>query len=125
MNKTEPKKILIVEDELAVMMSVMDTLEVTGFEVQRAYSGADCMKVIKSGYYPDLILLDLMLPDTHGFEVYKQLRTLPALKNTKIAAFTAVAAKDAIQQMNEMGFDNIFHKPYSPEKLIEEIKRML
>ncbi len=119
------RKILIVEDELAVMMSVMDTMDNAGYELVRAYNGKECIKIIGSGFVPDLILLDIMLPDVSGFEVYKDLKSLPALKNTKIAAFTALGSKDTVQKMQALGFDAIFLKPYSPEKLISSIKGLL
>lgn len=123
--KPASRKILIVEDELTVMMSVMDTMDNSGYEIVRAYNGKECIKMIGSGYVPDLILLDIMLPDVSGFEVYTDLKSLPALKKTKIVAFTALGSKDMVEKMNTLGFDAIFLKPYSPEKLISAIKSLL
>ena len=119
------RKILIVEDELAVMLSVIDTMDNVGYEIVRAYNGKECMRIICTGFVPDLILLDIMLPDISGFEVYTDLRSLPALKKTKIAAFTALGSKDTVQKMKTLGFDGIFLKPYSPGKLISAIKSLL
>jgi len=119
------RKVMIVEDELAVMMSVVDTMDDEGFEIVRAYDGKGCIKAIGNGLVPDLILLDLNLPDIHGFEVYKKLRSIDALKNTKIAAFTAAATGDITEKIKELGFDGLFHKPYDAVKLVSSIKELL
>ena len=118
-------RVMIVEDELAVMMSVVDTMDDEGFEVVRAYDGKGCIKAIGDGLIPDLILLDLNLPDMHGFEVYKKLRSIDALKNIKIAAFTAAATGDIAEKIKTLGFDGFIQKPYDPVKLISSIKTLL
>jgi DNA-binding response OmpR family regulator len=119
------KKIMVVDDEPAILASTKTVLELSGYQVIEAHSGSDCLVKIKQGNIPDLILLDMMLPDLNGFQVFEKVKGEIGLKNTKMIAFTALASKEAIDKITAMGFDSYFPKPFSPRELIARVKEVL
>ncbi|WP_303871750.1 response regulator transcription factor [Acetobacterium wieringae] len=112
------KKILIVEDDIAIAEIERDFLEINGFEVSIEKDGIAGLNQIKSGKY-DLVLLDLMLPGIDGFEICKQVR---GVINIPIIMVTAkIEDVDKIRGLG-LGGDDYITKPFSPTELVARVK---
>ena len=114
-------KILIVEDEEAIADLERDYLELSGFTVEVATDGdIGLQKALNEDY--DLLILDLMLPGTDGFDICRQVRDV---KNTPIVMVSA--KKDDIDKIRGLGLgaDDYITKPFSPSELVARVKAHL
>jgi two-component system phosphate regulon response regulator PhoB len=117
-------KILVVDDEPDIIELVEFNLKSAGFEVLTAVDGAEAIEKARQ-LQPNLILLDLMLPEIDGMEVCKTLRREPATAGIPIIMLTAKAAEiDRVLGL-ELGADDYVTKPFSPRELILRIKGIL
>lgn len=117
-------KILVVDDEPDALELVAFNLKQAGLEVVTADDGAAALKRARE-VVPDLILLDLMLPEVDGLEVCKQLRRNPATSSIPIIMVTAKAAEiDRVLGL-ELGADDYVTKPFSPRELVLRIKNLI
>jgi two-component system phosphate regulon response regulator PhoB len=117
-------KILVVEDEPDVVELIVFNLRSAGFEVLSAADGAEALRKAQT-QVPDLILLDLMLPELDGLEVCKILRRNPATAGIPILMLTAKAAEiDRVLGL-ELGADDYVTKPFSPRELVLRVKALL
>lgn len=114
-------KILIVEDELSIAELEKDYLELSGFDVDIETDGTEGLGKAMSDDY-DLLILDLMLPGTDGFEICRQVRQQ---KNTPILMVSA--KKDDIDKIRGLGLgaDDYITKPFSPSELVARVKAHL
>jgi two-component system alkaline phosphatase synthesis response regulator PhoP len=119
-----PKKILIVEDEPDILQLVKLYLEKEGFRTATAVNGAQALKKVKEDK-PDLIVLDLMLPEIDGLEVCKRLRSVPDTAMLPIIMLTAKAEESDTVIGLELGADDYVAKPFSPKALVARIKALL
>ena len=114
-------KILIVEDEEAIADLERDYLELSGFTVEVANDGdIGLQKALNEDY--DLLILDLMLPGTDGFDICRQVRDV---KNTPIVMVSA--KKDDIDKIRGLGLgaDDYMTKPFSPSELVARVKAQM
>jgi two-component system alkaline phosphatase synthesis response regulator PhoP len=118
------KKVLIVEDERDILQLVKLYLEKEGYRVSTAATGPDGLKAVKSER-PDLLVLDLMLPDMDGLEVCKRLRAEPQTAALPIIMLTAKAEESDTVIGLELGADDYVTKPFSPKALVARIKALL
>jgi two-component system phosphate regulon response regulator PhoB len=117
-------KILVVDDEPEAVELVEFNLRQAGFEVVTAADGAEALKKARA-LLPNLIVLDLMLPEVDGLEVCKMVRRDPVTAALPIVMVTAKAAEiDRILGL-ELGADDYITKPFSPRELILRIKKIL
>ena len=117
-------KILVVDDEPDALDLVAFNLKQAGLEVVTADDGAAALKRARE-VVPDLILLDLMLPEVDGLEVCKQLRRDPATASIPIIMLTAKAAEiDRVLGL-ELGADDYVTKPFSPRELVLRVKNLV
>lgn len=117
-------KILVVDDEPEAVELVEFNLKQAGFDVAVAADGAEALKKARA-LMPNLIVLDLMLPEVDGLEVCKMLRRDSATAKVPIIMLTAKAAEiDRILGL-ELGADDYITKPFSPRELVLRIKRIL
>jgi len=115
------KKILIVEDELAIAELEKDYLELSGFEVEVETTGdVGVERALNEDF--DLIILDLMLPNVDGFEICKRIR-----EEKNIPVIMVSAKKDDIDKIRGlgMGADDYITKPFSPSELVARVKAHL
>jgi DNA-binding response OmpR family regulator len=118
------QKILIADDEPDALELVAFNLKAAGYEVITASDGEQALKKARSGL-PNLIVLDLMLPEIDGLEVCRILRRDPATRAIPILMLTAKAAEiDRVLGL-ELGADDYVTKPFSPRELVLRIKRLL
>lgn len=119
------KKILFVEDEAALQTTLGDVLEQEGYKVISALDGEVGLKKAQVEI-PDLILLDLMLPKMHGFEVLKALKSDIATKNIPIIVLTNLESMGDIEKALEFGATTYLVKAsYTLEEVVSKIKKAL
>ncbi len=114
----EIKRILIIEDDLAIAELERDYLEINGFEVILRQNGAKGLELALNENF-DLIVLDLMLPEIDGFEICKKIRSI---KETPILMISA--RKDDIDKIRGLGLgaDDYLTKPFSPGEMVARVK---
>ena len=122
MNDT--KKILVVDDEEVTTELAKTFLERHGFIVICAYNGKEALDLARAEK-PDLILLDVMLPDIDGYEVCKDLKNEEPFKTTPILMFTAKGLNRDVERGREVGADEYIIKPFSGKALVATIRRHL
>lgn len=118
------QKILVIEDERALLEPLTYNLEREGFEVLVAHDGMDGLRQAQVRL-PDLIVLDLMLPVKPGLEVCKDLRSANSTRDIPIIMLTAKAEESDQLVGFAVGADDYVTKPYSMKVLIERIKKEL
>jgi len=121
---TTSKKILIVEDEHDILQLVKLYLEKEGFRTVAAKTGTEGLQYAKQEK-PDLVVLDLMLPEIDGLEVCKRLRSAPETAMLPIIMLTAKAEESDTIVGLELGADDYVTKPFSPKTLVARIKALL
>ncbi len=124
-NKTsEPKTILVVDDEVVTTDLAKTFLERHGFKVVLAHDGEQALEMAEKEE-PDLILLDVMLPKKDGFEVCKTLKSQAKFKDTPILMFTAKGLSKDVEMGQEAGADEYIIKPFSGKALVATIRKHL
>ncbi len=119
-------KILVVDDNPEITTLVKETLEREGYDVIEVSSGEECLTLLYSGEMPDLILLDIMMPDLDGWEVSRRIKANEKLKDIKICMLTAkVTTMDAIMSLESAHANWHLNKPISRQKLVETVKWLL
>jgi two-component system phosphate regulon response regulator PhoB len=117
-------KVLVVDDEPDAVELVSFNLKAAGYEVVTADDGNEAIKRARQ-HAPDLVLLDVMLPEVDGLEVCKLLRRDPVTSGVPIIMLTAKAAEiDRVLGL-ELGADDYMTKPFSPRELILRVKNLL
>lgn len=116
-------KILIIEDDKAILMALKDDLEFEGYEVSAAYDGKEGLRLAMSQEF-QLIVLDILLPELNGFEVCKKLRE--AKINTPILMLTAARTDEMDKVLGfELGADDYVTKPVGSRELAARVKAIL
>ena len=123
MSSSTSKKILIVEDEHDILQLVKLYVEKEGFRTVSATTGMEALRQVKQEK-PDLIVLDLMLPEIDGIEVCKRLRSAPETAMLPIIMLTAKAEESDTVVGLELGADDYVTKPFSPKTLVARIKAL-
>ncbi len=118
------KTVLIVEDDDDIRELVSHSLSREGYRVKVAATGVEALDSVKSSS-PDLIILDLMLPDIDGLEVCQRLKTSISTQSIPIVMLTAKTEDTDIVVGLELGADDYVTKPFSPRVLIARIKAVL
>jgi len=119
-----PSRVLIVEDEPDIRDLLTFHLEREGFHVGQSRTGADALRQIKLGL-PDLVLLDLMLPEMDGLEVCRRLRQDPRTASLPIVMLTAKGEEvDRVLGL-ELGADDYIVKPFSPKEVVARVRAVL
>ncbi len=121
---SEPKTILVVDDEVVTTDLAKTFLERHGFIVVLAHDGEQALEMAEKEE-PDLILLDVMLPKKDGFEVCKTLKSQAKFKDTPILMFTAKGLSKDVEMGQEAGADEYIIKPFSGKALVATIRKHL
>ena len=117
-------KVLVVDDEQDILEFLSYNLEKDGFEVLTAENGRQAVEIAKKEE-PDIILLDVMMPDMDGIEACRTLRELPQFENTIIAFLTARTEDYSQIAGFETGADDYISKPIKPRVLISRLRALL
>jgi CheY-like chemotaxis protein len=118
------KRLLIVEDDLYLREAFRMMLEDAGYHVAEAGTGADALALVEQDR-PDLVLLDLGLPDCSGLDVARQIKAQPQTVTTIIVALTGHVGGAEKQACLEAGCQAYFAKPISPKELLRRLPELL
>jgi DNA-binding response OmpR family regulator len=118
------KRVLVVDDEPNIVMSLRFLMEREGFEVEVAPTGEAALNALDRGP-AELVLLDVMMPALDGFEVCQRIRGNPAWSATRIIMLTARGRDVERERGLALGADAYVTKPFSTRDLVEQVKRML
>lgn len=115
------RKVLLVDDDAELVELILKFLEEDGrFETRVAQNGFDAGMMVKE-YHPDLIVLDVMLPDINGKEVCHRVRADSTLEDVRILCMSGMVEEDKIQELKLAGADDFIHKPFEVESLIDRM----
>jgi excisionase family DNA binding protein len=122
----EKKKILVVDDDRIIVETIVQSLEEDeyGYEMISASDGFEAGLQV-SHFKPDLLILDIMMPDINGYEVCQKIKSNPDTKDIKIIVLSAYLDDEAFRQMKEKGADACFSKPLPLEQLKYEVANLL
>ncbi len=118
------KKILIVDDEPNIIMSLDYALQKNGFQVFIARNGSEAL-TIANNEIPNLILMDIMMPDMDGYQTFEQLKANEKLQQTKLIFLSAKNKPADIDKGLQMGASAYITKPFSIKKIIKIINEEL
>jgi excisionase family DNA binding protein len=122
----EKKKILVVDDDKIIVETIVQALEEDefGYEMISASDGFEAGLQVNH-FKPDLLILDIMMPDINGYEVCQKIKSSPETRDTKIIVLSAYLDDEAFRQMKEYGADACFSKPLPLEQLKFEVAKLL
>lgn len=119
------RKALLVDDDEELVELIRDVLEADGrFEVRVANNGFDAGMMVKE-YHPDIIVLDVMLPDINGREVCQRVRSDSAMDDVQIICISGMVEADRIADLKEAGANDFMQKPFEVEQLIQRMCSLL
>lgn len=123
MEQTQPiRDVLVVDDDPAINKLLCRYFQLEGFSVRSAFDGRSALREAQE-HAPMIVLLDLMLPDTSGFEVCRQLKRDRRTQDIPIIMVTALADDESRRQGMECGAVEYVVKPFNPEELIETVRK--
>jgi excisionase family DNA binding protein len=123
--ESSKKRILVVDDDAAIVEMLQDVLERDGrFEVRTTMTGYEA-GILTHAFNPDLILLDYLLPDINGTIVCRTIRENPQFQNVRIIFVSGVVNPDDVEQLMQAGANDFIKKPFNVEKLIERVAELL
>ncbi len=118
------KKILIVDDDPYILLSLEFLMKKGGNEVMIARNGTEALDIINTNK-PDLILLDIMMPDVDGYSICKYIKSIKALKDIIVVFLTAKTQEADVQKGYKLGAAKYISKPFSTRELVKEVKELL
>ena len=118
------KKVLIVDDEENIVISIEFLMAQAGYELEIARDGEEAMEKVSS-FQPDLVLLDVMMPKINGFEVCRRIREHTEWDDIKIIMLTAKGREVEVTKGMALGANSYIIKPFSTKELMAEVKQIL
>lgn len=118
------RRILIVDDEPNIVLSLEFLMQQSGFDVAVARDGAEALERMQS-FQPDLVLLDVMMPVLNGFEVCQKIRENSAWNAVKIVMLSAKGRESEVNKGLALGADAYVTKPFSTRELVERVAAMM
>ena len=119
-----PERIFVVDDEEHVRLALMNTLQDAGYDVVPINGGSEVVEaVIKM--QPDLVLMDLLMPDLDGIEAIRRLRNVPTAMKLPIIVVTAAPSREAIQETRSLGVTSFVVKPWHVRDLEIRVRKAL
>lgn len=119
-----PATVLIIDDEIHIRRLTARVLEVAGYRVLEAASGAQALRLIEETR-PDVITCDISMPGMTGFEVLEAIKTRPATALIPVIMLTAIGEEKDAVRATELGAADYITKPFSSMNLLDTIKRQL
>lgn len=122
---TEAKRVVCIEDEPEMIDLVRLILGRKGFQVIGANGGIEGLETVRREE-PDLVLLDLMMPDMDGWEVYQQMKADDTLRDIPVVVVTAKAQSiDKVLGLHIAKVDDYITKPFGPQELLESVEKII
>ena len=123
--ETKKSKVLLVEDDVFMSDLLTQTLARAGFDVANAKTGGEGVKLFQE-WHPDIILLDLILPDQNGFEALRQIRRLPGGPEEKVIVLSNLSRETQGEEAGRLGVvDYLVKSNFSLEEIIARVKSVL
>lgn len=116
---------VVIEDEPTLARFTTSLLQLSGFEVRQAGNRAEVVAEIRRPPIPDLILLDVMLPDADGFDILNRVRQHPVLKDVPVIMLTGKATREAVIRGISLGADGYITKPCTPDAVLRAVRTVL
>ena len=123
-NQPIPQKILIVDDEPNIIIALEFLLQKAGYALSKAYSGQGALDILANDL-PDLVILDVMMPELTGFEVAAQIRSNPQMAHLKIVFLTAKGTERDKMTGYATGADYYIVKPFDNDLFLSTVKEIL
>ena len=124
MKNTTVKRIVCIEDEPEMIDLIQLILNRRGFKVTGAAGGKEGLQMVRDTH-PDLVLLDLMMPDMDGWEVYQQMKADETTRGIPVIVVTAKAQNiDKVLGLHIAKVDDYIAKPFSPQELIDSVEKI-
>ncbi len=117
-------RVLVVDDSEVLRKIVSFNLTREGYQVDEAKDGREALEKLRQ-IKPDLVILDIMMPYVDGFEVLRSMRKDPELSHIPVIMLTAKGGEDDPKTALELGANGFLTKPFSPLKLLEEVRRVI
>jgi DNA-binding response OmpR family regulator len=117
-------KILIVDDDPYILMSLEFLMKKHGYNVMVARNGAEALEIVNS-QVPDLILLDIMMPDVDGYAICQHIKSTKKLQDAKVVFMSAKTKEADIQKGYDLGASLYITKPFSTRDLMKQIQNLL
>jgi two-component system alkaline phosphatase synthesis response regulator PhoP/two-component system response regulator VicR len=118
------KRVLAVDDEKLIVLAIRHNLEHAGYEVIEAFDGREALEKIEA-HRPDLVVLDVMMPELNGWDVLSSIRDDPEVRDTPVIMLTALGHDADEREGVIRGADVYLTKPYEPQQLVELVNRLL
>ena len=117
--------ILVVDDDPDLQNLIRTFFALEGFIPRAAFKRDDIVIALRQAPAPDLVLLDVQLPDANGFDILAKMRLHPVLKNMPVVMLTAEATREAVLKGLQAGADGSITKPFQPDSLVTAVKAVL
>jgi DNA-binding response OmpR family regulator len=118
------KKVLVVDDDPYILMSLEFLMKKNGYDVMVARNGKEALDLVEQ-QLPDMVLLDIMMPDVDGYEICKYIKKAARLKHTKVVFMSAKTKEADIQKGYDLGAALYITKPFSTRELVKQINQLM
>jgi len=118
-------RIMICEDEVHIQRLIKLVLEKQGHSVIAASNGEECLKLLKEGALPELLLLDILMPGIDGLQVLRSIKASSETKALKVVLLTALAQENVVLQGINLGATDYIRKPFHPKELVQRLDKLL
>ena len=125
MENAEKPRVLVVDDDPALQKLVSTLLQRAGMDSVGALTAATAADVLKQRPFPNVVILDMMLPDTSGIEFLKQMRSKEVFNDLPVVILSALADPDQIREALNSGADRYLTKPYIVNNLISTVQDLV
>jgi len=117
-------KILVVDDDPYILMSLEFLMRKNGYDVMVARNGTEALELVEK-QVPHLVLLDIMMPDVDGYEICRHIKKSAKLKSTKVVFMSAKSKESDIQKSYDLGASLYITKPFSTRDLLKKVQELL
>ena len=118
------QKILVVDDEPNIVQYLAFVFNREGFDVATAGDGVQAMSMIRDPK-PNLLILDIMMPNKNGYEVCQEIKSDPELQDIQVVMLSSISNEDSRRHAMSQGADDYINKPFSPMQVVTRIKELL
>ena len=125
MEKSEGMKKILIVDDSEVHLVIAENILNTKYEVSTALSGKEALNLLAKGLVPNLILLDILMPEMDGWEVYNKIKGISLLQNVPIAFLTSLDGVREKLYASRIGAADMITKPYEGKELLSRVEKML
>jgi DNA-binding response OmpR family regulator len=120
----EPKRVLLVDDEPNILLAIEFLLKKEGYTIKKAFDGQQALDVAAS-FRPDIIVLDVMMPELNGFEVAQRIRNMPDMEDVRIIFLTAKGTPNDKMKGYSSGGEVYLIKPFDNDELVSIVKELI